>query len=302
MTPPASRFLDPAVLAGIRDLRLAARTVVEGYFAGQHLDLRSGIGVEFSQYRSYQPGDDPRRVDWRVYGRSDRYFVRESEIERDVTVRFLLDASASMAHEDSAVSKLDYARCLVASLAYLADRQGDHLAFHAVPDASDTAAPLPRRRPLDHLLHRLEGLEPRGRWPPWGELRRRLPRGRGRELVVVVSDLWDGEPRQRREGLGAALATFRALGHEVLVFHLLGRNELDFTFEGDLLFEDLESGETVRGAAAALRRDYLERLRRELAAWRLRLAEMGAVYELLVLDQPLDRALREFLLRREQLP
>ncbi len=302
MTPSRSRFLDPAILAGIGDLRLAARTVVEGYFAGQHLDLRSGSGVEFSQYRSYQPGDDPRRVDWRVHARSDRYFVRESEIERDVTVRFLLDASASMAHRGSAVSKMDYARFLVASLAYLADRQSDHLAFHAVHDGEEAAAPLPRRRPLDHLLHRLEQLEPRGRWPRWGELRRALPRGRGRELVVVVSDLWDGEPGERGDGLGAALATFRALGHEVLLFQLLGRDELELDFEGDLLFEDLETGETVRGNAAELRGGYLERLEHHLAAWRRHLAELGAVYELLVLDQPLDRALRELLLRRAQLP
>ncbi len=191
-----SRFLDPATLASLGDLRLLARTVVEGFTAGLHLDVRSGVGVEFSQYRSYQPGDDLRRVDWRVYGRSDRFFIRQSDVERDVTVRFLLDASASMAHRDEKLSKIDYARYLVATLAYLANRQGDRLAFHALSDAADFAAPLPRRRPLEHLLDRLERLEPRGRWPSWNELNRRLPRSRGRELVVVVSDLYD-EARPR---------------------------------------------------------------------------------------------------------
>ena len=126
MTLPASRFLEPATLSGIGDLRLVARTVVEGFLSGLHSDPRPAAGVEFSQYRTYEPGDDLRRVDWRAYARSDRFFVRESQVERAVQVRFLLDATASMGHQDGPLTKFDYARLLVASLAYggsgLADR------------------------------------------------------------------------------------------------------------------------------------------------------------------------------------
>ena len=154
MSLPASRLLEPATLAGIKDLRLIARTLVEGYLTGLHLDPRPAAGVEFSQYRSYEPGDDLRRVDWRAYARSDRFLVRESEVERDVNVRFLLDASASMAHRDGPLTKFDYARMLVASLAYLVDRQGDRITFHAARDGDTIDLPPSRRhRALLHLLH-----------------------------------------------------------------------------------------------------------------------------------------------------
>ena len=117
MAVAESRFLDPEALAGIRDLELVARTVVEGFLAGRHRDPRPGAGVEFNQYRGYQPGEDPKRIDWKAYARSDRLYIREAEVERDVTVRFLLDGSASMAHRDGEISKFDYARFLTASLA-----------------------------------------------------------------------------------------------------------------------------------------------------------------------------------------
>jgi uncharacterized protein (DUF58 family) len=298
MTLPASRFLPPATLAGIQDLRLVARTVVEGYLSGLHADPRPSIGAEFHQYRAYEPGDDPRRVDWRAYARSDRFVVREAEAERDVTVRFLLDATASMAHGRPPLTKFDYARLLVAALAYLVDRQGDRLAFVALRDGAAAGMPPSRRgRALHHLLHLLERLQPSGRWPSWEALAGGMARARARELLVVVSDLHDvaGEVR-------AALAAMRALGHEVLVLHLLGRDEIDFPYEGDLIFEDLETGEAVAGDAAAMRAEYRRRLEREIEAWRLRLLPAGAAHELLPTDEPLDRALRSFLLRRLALP
>jgi hypothetical protein len=150
---------------------------------------------------------------------------------------------------------------------------------------------------LVHLLHRLEGLEARGRWPAWEDLALRLPARRRRELVVVASDLYDPG-----EAIEKALRAFRAAGHEVVVFQLLSRDELDFGWEGDLLFEDLETGETVLGNAAAMKDAYLERLGAELGRWRRRLLELGIDHEILSPDQPLDLALRRFLVRRRQLP
>jgi uncharacterized protein (DUF58 family) len=295
---PRSRFLEPSTLAAIKDLRLVARTIVDGFLAGEHLDRRPGAGVEFSQYRSYQPGDDLRRVDWRVYARSDRFFVRESEVERDITVRLVLDATASMAHRDGVLSKLEYARFLMAALAYLADLQGDRVSFHAVMDGTSIDLPAHRgRRSLRRVLHRLEEVEASGAWPDWDELGHRIAGAREREVVVVASDLYDERGQMRR-----ALATLEALGHEVLVLHLMARNELDFDYRGDLAFEDLETGATVGGDAEAMRVGYLDRLRRGLESWRVELLEMGVTYELLAIDRPVDRALRSFLLRRGRLP
>lgn len=297
-TLPHSRLLEPSVLAAIKDLRLVARMIVEGFLAGEHLDRRPGTGIEFSQYRSYQPGDDLRKVDWRVYARSDRFFVRESEVERDITVRLVLDSTASMAHDEGGMTKLDYARFLVAALAYLADLQGDRVSFHAVMDGSSVDLPVQRgRRSLRRVLHRLAGLEPSGRWPSWDELAHRITGARERELVVVVGDLYEDQTEMRR-----ALATLVALGHEVLVLHLIGRNELEFSYQGDIAFEDLETGETIRGHAESMRSGYLGRLADELESWRVELLEMGVTYELMALDQPVDQALRSFLLRRGRLP
>lgn len=297
MPLPASRFLEPATLAGIHDLHLLAKTVVEGFLVGRHLDPRPGVGVEFNQYRSYQPGDDLRRVDWRVYARSDRFFVRESEVERDVTVRFLLDASASMSHSpENGVGKFDYARFLIAALAYLVDRQGDRLAFQAIRGGGAVELGGGRRRALLELLGLLERIEPAGRWPPWDELAGRLGAPRRRELVVLVTDLWE-----RRSEISGAARKLAAAGHEVLVLHLLGRDELDFPYRGDVELEDLETGRRVEGSAEAMRGGYRRALAAQLGSWRRDLLEAGVAYELLPTDRPLDRALRSFLARRLRL-
>jgi uncharacterized protein (DUF58 family) len=290
---PASRFLDPAALAALRDLRLIARTVVEGLLAGHHLARRHAAGPEFRQYRAYEAGDDLRLLDWRAYARSDRFVVRESSGERDVTVRFLLDATASMAHEDSGLQKLEVARFLVAALAYLVDLQGDALALHVLAEGAVRDLEARRERAFPALLHMLEDLQPGGSWPRWDHLATQVRWTRRREVIVVVSDLHerDGEVR-------AALSTWRALQHEVQVFHLLGRNELEFGYQGDVLFEDLESGRTVGGSAERMRAPYQDALAKDLDKWRRDCLAMGCGYELVAMDEPLERALRGFLLRR----
>ncbi|HXT20905.1 MAG TPA: DUF58 domain-containing protein, partial [Thermoanaerobaculia bacterium] len=218
MALPSSPLLDPAVLARVKDLRLVARTLVDGAVTGLHRQPRAGIGVELEQFRGYQPGDDPRRIDWRAHARSDRLFVRESPVERDVTVRLVVDVTASMAHEEeSGPGKLAYARMLAAALAFLALRQGDAVALHLVTDAeADTIGgaagvgavdlpPLRRRRALERVLFHLETMRAGGRWPSWQRLGPRLLRPRRREVVVVISDLWEAEKE-----IADALAGLRA--------------------------------------------------------------------------------------------
>ena len=294
---PRSPLLEPAMLARIKDLRLVARTLVDGAVVGLHRQPRAGTGVELEQFRSYMPGDDPRRIDWRAHARSDRLIVRESPVERDVTVRLVVDASASMAHRDGALTKLGYARMLAAAVAFLALRQGDGVALDAIGDTAVDLPPLRRRRALERLLFALEGLEAGGRWPGWKELGPRLARQRRRELVVVISDLWDDE-----DVISDALAGLKALRHEVLLLHLVGRNELDFPWQGDAAFTDLETGAVVEGNAADLRPAYLGQLARWLAGWERRCGELGVTYQRVPLDRPIELALRDVLARRRRLP
>jgi uncharacterized protein (DUF58 family) len=298
MPVPSSPLLDPAVLAQVKDLRLVARTLVDGAVTGLHRQPRAGVGVELEQFRGYQPGDDPRRIDWRAHARSDRLIVRESPVERDVTVRLVVDATASMAHGEAGapLDKLGYARMLAAALAFLALRQGDAVALHLVGDAGVDLPPLRRRRALERLLFALQAMAAGGRWPPWQRLGPRLLRPRRRELVVLISDLWEAEAE-----IAAALAGLRALRHEVVLLHLMGRDELEFGWSGDLLFEDLESGAVVAGSAGALRDGYLRRLAAWLQAWERRAAELGVAYSRVPLDRPLELALRDVLARRRRL-
>ncbi len=297
MAVPASRFLDPVALAALDDLELIARTVVEGYLAGRHLLPQAGFGIEFAQYRSYDPGDDLRRIDWKAFARSDRFYVRQSEVERDVTVRFLLDASGSMAHRDGELSKLDYARMLVAGLAYLADRQGDRLALHAITQ-DDCFDIVPRgRRPLLQLLHSLESLDAAGAWPPFSRLAGHLVTGRARELIVVVSDLYD-----TGGAMDAAIRNLRALGHELLILQLTCRNELEFDFSGDVVFRDLETGDEIAGSAEAMRAVWQANLEAEHQRWRDRFLELKVAHALVATEEPFEAALRKFLLHRSDLP
>ncbi len=289
------RFLPPSTLAALGDLELAARTVVDGLMYGVHPSRLPGPGLEFSQYRSYQPGDDPRRVDWRLYARSDRYFVREAEIETSVTARILVDASASMTQEDSGLSKFDYARFAAAALAMLAHRQGDAVGLWALRDGQIHTTP-PRRHHhhLYQILHNLENLQPGGSWPSWDRLEALLTT-EGRGLVVILSDL-----HQRSTEITTVAAKLAALRQEVLVFHLVGRVELEGDWHGLVTFEELETGRRVEVDADAARPAYLAAQSREHQRVKQALEERGVLYAQFALDQPLELALRHFLAARER--
>jgi uncharacterized protein (DUF58 family) len=308
-----SRVLDPATLAEIRDLRLIARALVEGFLTGGHSSPRPSAGFEFRQFRAYEPGDDLRQVDWKAYARSSRLVIRESQAERDLTVRFVLDATASMSmpagHEGAGgpaggpgLRTFDTARYLVAALAYLVDLQGDRLRLDVVRDGQLQAQPLGSGAPGARsqflaAVHALEGLEPTGRWPV-GQAAEMLFAGslrREREMVVFVSDLQDEQDETLE-----AIRLPRATGREVLVFQLVSRQELEFPFVGDVVFEDLESGRRVGGNASRMRDASLRALAARRAVVRRSILEQGAVHELVVADEPLDRALRDFLRRRQR--
>lgn len=290
------RFLPPSTLAALGDLELAARTVVDGMMYGVHPSRLPGPGLEFSQYRSYQPGDDPRRVDWKLYARSDRYFVREAEIETSITLRLLVDASESMTQEDSGLSKFDYARFAAAALALLAHRQGDAVGLWALSDGGiHTTPPQRHHHHLYHLLHDLEILRAGGTWPSWNTLERLLTPG-GRGMVVILSDL-----HEREHEITTVATKLAALRQDVLVFHLVGRVELEGGWHGLLTFEELETGRRVEVDADAARPAYRAALEHAHRRLRQGLEERGVTYARFALDQPLDLALRRFLTARERM-
>ena len=283
--------LDPATLAAAGDLSLVARMVLDGFMFGAHPSRLQGSGVEFSQYRSYQPGDDPRRLDWRLFARSDRYYIRESEAETSVTVRIVLDGSDSMRQEERGVSKLAYARMLAAALALLAFRQGDAFSLVIAGGGLGVASRPDRGRAhLTRVLLELERVVPTGTWPSWDRLQIPLLGGTGRTLSLVLSDLHEHGAEIR-----GAIRRLAALRHDVRVVRVLGRAEADFSYAGAVTFEELETGERLEVDADAARAGYLESYAREARALAMTMAEYRAAYTEVFLDQPLDAALRAVL-------
>lgn len=285
------RFIDPAALAAIRDLPLVARSVVDGFMYGVHPSRMPGAGLEFSQFRSYQAGDDLRRVDWKLYGRSDRYFVRESEIETSLTLRLLLDTSASMAQAET-ISKLDYCRFLAASLALLAHRQGDAIGLHLLGNGGVRSLRPARGQPaLQRLMHELERAEPAGTWPAWERVDAVAADGRG--ITVLLTDF-----HERAAEIREAVVRLAARRHELIVFHVIGRAELGLDYGGPVELEELETGRVIEVDPERERPAYRAALDAELASLRRDLEGRRVEYLRLTLDEPLDVALRGFLAAR----
>jgi uncharacterized protein (DUF58 family) len=289
-------MLNPKVLMTIKDLPLLAKTVIDGFMNGFNKSKVKGPGLEFSQYRSYQPGDDLRWLDWRMFARSDRYYIRESEVETSISVRFLVDASASMNHDDNGVRKIDYAKALAASLAYLANLQGDSVALNVFKDGALFSMPSkPDPQHLQRLFYHLEQVNPAGAFTKPVHYKE-LFAGNGRkELLVFITDMYqtDGE-------INALLNSLSALKHELIVFHLMGQNELDFQFKGYQTLEDLETGETIQINTQTAKAAYQQTLQQHLATIKSNLQSKRIAYKMISTGQPLDEALREFLVVRKK--
>src|SRR5476651_296555 len=234
--------IDPKILMTIKDLPLLAKTVVDGFMNGFNKSTVKGPGLEFSQYRSYQPGDDLRWLDWRMFARSDRYYIRESEIETSISVRFLIDASASMNHDDNGVKKIDYARFLAASLAYLANLQGDAVGLYVFQDGGlFSLASRPDPQHLKRLYYNLQQIEPAGTFTQPVHYKELFTGSGRKELLVFITDMYQPEGE-----IIKLLDSLAALKHEVIVFQLMGQNELDLDVNGYSALEDMETGEVIQ--------------------------------------------------------
>ena len=292
-------YLDPAVLAKIGDLELRARYAVEGLLSGMHRSPYSGYSVEFAQHREYVPGDDLRHLDWRVYGKTDRFYIKQFEEETNLQAHLLVDCSASMRYPESAptdrLGKFEYAATLAASIAYLLVHQQDAVGLMLFDDHVRTdLAPQSHYPHLQSLLASLEQARlehPTGGKALFSELARRLKR---RSIVMVVSDLLSPV-----EEMTAGLQSLRHGGHEVIVVQVLDRDERDFPFQDNTLFEGLEAvNQRVLVDPQSLRTAYLEAL--EEFQSKIRATCAGAKIDFLELStaDPVDIAIRRYLAAR----
>lgn len=292
-----SKLLDPKVLMAIKELNLSAKMTIDGFMSGINKSTVKGAGLEFSQYRSYQPGDDLRSLDWKMFARSDRYYIRESEVETNISVRILMDASASMNHSDGDFTKIEYARYLGASLAYLANLQGDAIGLYVLKNSGIfSMTPKQDYQHLARLFYQLENINPDGEFTKPIHYKELFAGAQKRELLIFVTDLYQAD-----DEIIHLLDTLNTLRHEIVVFHLLSRNELDLDFKGYSTFEDLETGETVQIDQAKARTEYKSNLNAYLEKTRVQMLDRRIFYRTISTDEPLDQALRDFLKQRSKL-
>ena len=284
-------FLDPATLMSIRNLELRARTVVEGFWHGLHRSPYHGFSVEFTEYRPYSPGDDPRYLDWRLVARTDRYFIKKFEDETNLRCHLLVDSSRSMTFGSRGYTKHDYARTLAATLAWFLAQQGDATGLLTFDERVREYLPA-RHRPghLRHLMLALEAPAAGAATDLAAPLRRVAELTRKRGLVVLITDLL-----APAAALEEPLALLTAARHEVIVFQVLDPAELTFDFPAAARFEDMETGRDLFLEPSLARADYTRRLGEHLTAVRATCQRLGISHVQLSTAQPLELALFDFL-------
>jgi uncharacterized protein (DUF58 family) len=294
-TTPLQRLLPPATLASLSNLELVARTAVEGFLTGLHRSPRFGFSQEFKEYRAYAEGDDPRFVDWNVYARTERTYIRRYEGETNTRLMLLVDASASMGYSSHEVSKLQYAKFLAAAFAYLATRQHDPVGLIVFDEKLRTyRPPTSRAGSLFGLLHALDDVTPGGGTDLAGcfsSFREHLTR---RGLVVVISDLYCDPVAMTR-----AVQPLGYHGHDILILQVLDPKELKPEWNESVVLKDIETQALINVSPDYLESTYRDRLTAHLDALRAAATSVGAQQMLISTADPLDDALRRYLSFRQ---
>lgn len=287
-------FLDSAVLARLGTLPLMSRRPMLGQVSGRHASPHRGASVEFAEYRKYVPGDDLRRLDWRAYGRSDRFYIKEFEADTNLRCCVILDTSGSMEFGSVGVSKLEYARRIAATLGYLAVQQGDAIGLTCVADGIVTSVP-PRRNPahLTHIFDVLEQCKPAGPTQLDTILHELAETIRQRALIVILSDFFV-EPATLR----SCFEHLRYRKHDVAAFHLLDPEEIGFTFQRPTRFLDLEGGPAIFVEPSEIAERYHTALKKYLDELKQVVLETGVDYRRVSLDTSFEKVLTQFLVDR----
>jgi uncharacterized protein (DUF58 family) len=290
-----TQFLDPAVLGRIGNLQLLAKTVVDGFLTGLHRSPYLGFSIDFAEHRPYMPGDDVRRIDWRLWARTDRHYIKLFEADTNANFVVLLDVSASMSYGTHSVAKLDYARYLAACLSFFSSQQRDRVGLVTFDHEIVEYVP-PSMKHLDTVLHVLDRAvagRPGSLTEPLLQITELLGR---KGILVLISDFYE-EP----DKVIAAIAPLRARGHDVITFQAMDPAELEFPFDEASGFEDLETREQIPVVPGRLKADYKRMVAEHLEALKTRFTSNRIDYTLLDTSKPLDVALFQYLLARERL-
>ena len=290
-----ARFVDPVILARVGNLELLARNVVDGFINGLHRAPFFGASVDFAEHRGYVPGDDIRRVDWKVYARTDRYYIKQYEADTNTNVSVLFDISKSMSFSSGGVSKLEYGSYLAACLAYLSHRQRDRVGILTFDQDIVTHIP-PSAKHFDMVLHTLDRAKAERPGHLSAPLNKMAEHFKRRGLLLLISDFYD-DPGAILD----ALKPLRFLGNDLIVFHVLDPREIDFNFDDASTFQDLETGEQIPVVPQSFRAEYRRLIQEHISKLTTMFSEQRIDYALLNTAEPLDRALFSYLSSREKL-
>ena len=292
---PGARFVDPKVLSRIGSLDLIARNVVDGFINGLHRAPFFGASIDFAEHRGYVAGDDIRRVDWRVFARTDRYYVKQYEADTNTNFTILFDVSKSMGFSSHGVTKLEYGSYLAACLAYMAQRQRDRVGILTFDEDLVTYVP-PSAKHFNVVLHTLDRAKAERPGHLSAPLQKMAEHFKRRGILLLISDFYD-EP----DAIFDAIKPLRFLGNDLIVFHVLDPQEIDFDYDEASAFEDLESGEQIPVVPQSFREQYRSLIREHIDALTTRFAGQRIDYAVLNTGEPLDRALFSYLSSREKL-
>jgi len=291
------QLLKPEIINTVSGLALIARVTVDGYLSGLNHSRRVGPGMEFSQFRGYEPGDDLRLLDWKMLARSGRYYIKQSEVETNIAVKFILDSSKSMLHEENGLSKMDYVRVLVASLAYLSQNQGDAVGLFALNDRHlRSLYPRVQKKHFNRLLLELINIKNEGKWPENPMASEKLHDRSHKEIIFFITDMYENTSE-----LTNFINRLKTARNEVVVLHIMGKNELEFDYQGTVTFEDLETGAKMKVDAKEAKNAYLSSMEEMIKNTRDTLLAKGIDYQLFRLDEHLGEALQLFLRKRNNL-
>jgi uncharacterized protein (DUF58 family) len=290
-----ARFVDPKILARVGNLELLARTVVDGFINGLHRAPFFGASIDFAEHRGYVAGDDIRRVDWRLYARTDRYYVKQYEADTNTNFSILFDISKSMSFASRGVTKLEYGCFLGACLAYLAHRQRDRVGILTFDSDIVTHVP-PSAKHFDQVLHTLDRARAERPGHLSAPLTKMAEHFKRRGILLLISDFYD-EP----DAILEAIKPLRFLGNDLIVFHVLDPQEINFEFDDASSFEDLETRDQVPVVPQSFREQYRSLIREHINALTTKFSEQRIDYALVNSAEPLDRALFSYLSSREKL-
>jgi len=291
------KYLKPEIVSKLKTMDLKARLVVEGFITGLHRSPYHGFSVEFAEHRQYMPGDEIKHIDWKVFGKTDRFYVKQFEEETNLKSYLLLDASASMGFGSTDITKLEYATYLASALTYLMLKQRDAVGLVTFDNKIRKYLPPRSIKSYLHLIlkefEQLQSVDVTNVADTFHEIAERINR---RGLIIIISDLYDDPER-----IILALKHFRHKKHEVIVFHILDPLEISFNFKKEAIFKDLETGDEISTEPWHIQHDYQEKVRQFIANYKRRCRQNQIDYALINTEMDFDRALLEYFIKRKRI-